>query len=386
LNVNVVEGQTTEPSGSGGRGRPEGRSTFDVSPPSCPTQARTTIMLTFARRVVRPLIRRLLVAGVTLLGITMVTFFCIRALPGEVGEGLGEVAAGRLDAQEIERRRRLCDLDRPLSAQYLAWLGRSIRLDFDRSWITHRPVGEMIRDAVPRSLQVMIPAILLWYLVGVPLGVFLALRRRAVSARFLVTGLFAVYSLPGFFMGTLLIVLLANPDNLAWFPAGGLSGDSAPIYSGLTWLVSTGDGWRWLGDRALHLVLPVACMVYASAAYLAEQTRVSTLEGLAQPWVRSARMKGLSEFAVVTRHVLRNALIPIITLAALALPAAFTGSVFLEKIFSIEGVGWLLVRAVEEHDHPVVMAVTTIAAALTLLGMLVSDLLYSIADPRIRFQ
>jgi peptide/nickel transport system permease protein len=127
-------------------------------------------------------------------------------------------------------------------------------------------------------------------------------------------------------------------------------------------------------------------MTYATAAYLAEQTRASVLENLDAPWVNTARMKGLGERAVLVRHVLRNALIPVVTVSALALPAVFTGSVFLEKIFSIEGIGWTLVQAVEERDHPVVMAITTVAAGLTLAGLTLADLLYAAVDPRIRFE
>ena len=338
----------------------------------------------------RPLLgylgRRLAVLIVTLLGVTLLTFAGTRLLPGEVGEGMTQERTRAGSATEREERRQLYALDQPLVVQYGHWLKRSVCLDFDRSWITHRPVGAMLREAAPRSLQVMIPAVLLWYLLGVPLGVFLAVKHRTLQARLVTVGLFALYSLPGFFVGTLLIVLLANPEHLAWFPAGGLSGDRAPVFQSAVWLVTTQEGWSFLVDRSWHLVLPVACMVYATVAYLAEQTRVSMLDSLAQPWIRTARAKGLPERLVVGKHALRHALIPVITLSALALPAAFTGSVFLEKIFSIEGIGWTLVQAVEERDHPVVMAIATLAAALTLIGLTLADLLYVAVDPRIEFR
>ncbi|MBN2491054.1 MAG: ABC transporter permease [Planctomycetes bacterium] len=327
----------------------------------------------------RYLIKRTGVLVATLLGITMLTFVCVRLLPGEVAAGDDRAA----DAAETRAaKRRLHALDRPLAVQYAQWLGRSVRLDFGHSWVTRRPVGETLREAAPRSLQVMIPAMVLWYLLGIPLGVFLALRHRTAAARLATAGLFALYSVPGFVAGTLLIVWLANPDQVAWFPASGLQSDTLADTAG-SGLRAT---WRFLLDRVWHLALPVACMVYATTAYLAEQTRVSMLDSLSAPWVRTARSKGLSEFRVVTRHALRNAAIPLVTLAALALPAAFTGSVFIERIFSIQGIGWALVQAVEERDHPVVMAITTIAAGLTLLGILLSDLLYTAVDPRIELR
>lgn len=336
--------------------------------------------------MIRHLLKRLLILAVTLLGITVLTFFCTRALPGEVGEGLEEESRSPVGKERIEARRRLYALDQPVHLQYWTWLKRSARLDFGRSWITHRPVGEILEDAIPRSLQVMVPSILLWYGLGIPLGVFLALRRRRLATRVATSGLFALYSLPGFFVGTLLIVLLSNPECLAWFPSAGLQGDQATDFVGPAWLFTTGEGWDFLLDRAWHLVLPVACMTYATAIYLAEQTRVGLVESLGAPWIRTARAKGLTEMRVVLKHALRHAFIPLATLAALALPAAFTGSVFLEKIFSIEGVGWTFVQAVGERDHPVVMAVTTLAAALTLLGILLSDMLVAALDPRIEFR
>lgn len=337
-------------------------------------------------RITRRLLRRAVVLIVTLVGITMLTFAGVRMLPGEVGEGLERGRHRPESAREVEGRRELYALDRPLPEQYWNWLRRSVLLDFGRSWITRRPVSEILLEAAPRSLQVMAPSILLWYLIGVPLGAWLALRRRRLRARAATAGLFALYSLPGFFVGTLLIVLFANGEQLNWFPAGGLSGDDAPAYQGLFWLFTTEGGRQFLADRLWHLVLPVVCMTYATAAYLAEQTRASVLDSMDAPWVNTARMKGLGETAVVARHVMRNAFIPIVTVSALALPAAFTGSVFLEKIFSIEGIGWTLVQAVGERDHPVVMAVTTVAAGLTLLGLTLSDMCYAVVDPRIRFE
>jgi len=336
--------------------------------------------------MIRHIFKRLLILVVTLLGITALTFFCIRALPGEVGEGLESEGRTESSGEEVDHRRRLYALDQPIPLQYWTWLTHCARLDFGHSWISSRPVGEMLRDAVPRSLQVMIPSILLWYGLGIPLGVFLALRRRSMLARMTTAGLLALYSLPGFFLGTLLIVTFASPEWFCWFPSSGLQGDLVAEYAGFGWMFSTSEGWSFLVDRVWHLVLPVVCMVVATTAYLAEQTRVSMLESLGKPWIRTARAKGLSEVRVVVRHALRHALIPLVMLAALALPAAFTGSVFLEKIFSIEGVGWTFIQAVGERDHPVVMAVTTMAAALTLLGVLFSDVLAAMVDPRIEFR
>ena len=182
------------------------------------------------------------------------------------------------------------------------------------------------------------------------------------------------------------MVFFANPDFFAWFPATGLSSDDAASYGGWNWLLATVDGRAFFVDRLMHLVLPVTCIAYPGIAYIAEQTRASMTDSLRAPWIEAARARGLSERRVVFGHALRHASVPIVVLFGLALPTAFSGSVFLERVFSIEGVGWTFVQAVSERDMPVVAAIATVVAALTLLGLVVADLSRAALDPRVSFR
>lgn len=318
---------------------------------------------------------RLAMMLITLFGVTLLTFAMTRALPAPERDLAGDLAGVAAPP--------LVDANASLFAQYAAWVGRTIRFDFGASWASKRRVSDVLGDAVPRSLQIMIPGIALCYLIGVPLGVVLAWRRRRRGARVTVAALFALYSVPGFFMATLMIVFLTNPDHVDWFPASGLSSDDAPVFGGWGWMLGTKAGLGFLGDRLWHLVLPVTCVVYGGVAYLAEQTRTKMEACLAEDWVHTARAIGVSERRIVFRHALRNAAIPLVVLLGIALPMAFSGSVFLERVFSIEGVGWTLVQAVTQRDVPVVMAIATLVTALTLIGFFLADLLRVAVDPRV---
>ncbi len=333
----------------------------------------------------RRIARRLAIGGATLFGITVVVFVATRALP--------DVDAGALDPTRVgatdEERAAIAaarGLDEPWLTQYGAWIGSALRLDFGRSWTSERRVGDILTDVVPRTLQITIPAIALCYLLGVPLGVLLALRRRSALARAATVAIVGAICVPGFVAATLSIVFFANPDFFAWFPATGLSGDDTAPYGGLAWLATSADGRAFALDRLRHLVLPVTCMALPGVAYIAEQTRVSMATSLEQPWIEAARARGLGERRVVFGYALRDAAVPIVVLLGLALPTAFSGSVFLERVFSIEGVGWTFVQAVGERDLPVVGAIATVVAALTLIGLVVADLSRAALDPRVTFR
>ena len=261
-------------------------------------------------------------------------------------------------------------------AQYPRWLGRILTLDFGTSFSDHRPVGEKVREAFAVTVTFQVIVIFLVYLIAVPLGIFSAVKKGSLSDRFVTGVLFVLYSLPSFWVAYMLILLFGKGSLADVFPIQGLNTLGAENWG----------FWARLGDRLLHMVLPVACMAYGSLAVLSRYARSGMIEVVRQDYIRTARAKGLSGKAVILRHALRNGLIPIITLVGGILPALISGSVIIETIFNIPGMGRLGFHAVLERDYPVVMAIALFSAVLVLAGMLLSDLLYAVADPRIRYR
>lgn len=275
----------------------------------------------------------------------------------------------------IAETRALYGLDRPLHEQYLSWVRRVVTLDFGRSLQDQRPVWEKLRERIPVTLQLSGLALLLAYLISIPLGIYSATHQYSRTDQATTFLIFALYSLPNFWIATLAIVYLGGGDFLDVFPVFGLQSTGA-------------ENWTWLqqvADRAWHLILPVTCMTYYTLAVLSRYMRSSMLEVIRQDYIRTARAKGLSERIVVYRHALRNSLIPIVTLMADMLPALIGGSIVIETIFTIPGMGQMTWEAVLARDYPVVMAVFTISAFLTLAGILIADILYTFLDPRISY-
>ncbi|MFA6110611.1 MAG: ABC transporter permease [Candidatus Latescibacterota bacterium] len=253
---------------------------------------------------------------------------------------------------------------------------RAITLNLGRSFKDQQPVVRHLLERLPVTLEINAIGLLLAYLIGVPLGVLLAARQDTWLDRTATAGTFVLWSMPSFWVGMLLIMFLCNQEFLYWFPASGIrSLEAAPEWG---W-------WRSLTDHAHHLVLPVLASSYASFAGISRYMRTSMLENLRLDYVRTARAKGLGERAVLLRHVLRNSLIPIVTLMAGLLPGMIAGSVFIETIFTIPGMGFLAFQSVIGRDYPMAMAIFTIGAALSLLGILVADVLLKVVDPRIDF-
>ncbi|MCB9764834.1 MAG: ABC transporter permease subunit [Alphaproteobacteria bacterium] len=262
----------------------------------------------------------------------------------------------------------------PVWKRYLKWLVRIVTFDFDRSFVDDRPVIDKIAEALPITLGLNVIAITIIYVVSIPLGVLAAVKRGSTFDHVSSVVLFILYSVPNFWLATLLIMFFSSKLQWDILPSVGLISDNADDLSYL----------QWLWDGALHMVLPITVMVYAGFASLSRYTRVSLLETIGADYVRTARAKGLSETVVVLKHAFRNSLITIVTLVANLLPALIGGSVIVEYIFSIDGMGKLGFDAILTRDYPVIMAITTFSAFLTLLGILVSDLLYSVVDPRVR--
>lgn len=326
------------------------------------------------------LAKRLLQMIPTLLGITFITFCIIQLAPGNPAmlklqmASQGEMADTAYAKQIIEQTKKLYGLDKPLPVQYLLWIKRVVTLDFGTSFKDHRKVIDKIAERLPVTIQINVLSILLVYLIAIPFGVYSATHPDTVMDKTLTLFFFFLYSLPNFWVAVLLIMLFGGGDFWDIFPIYGISSINAE-----NWPL-----WRQILDRLYHLVLPVACLTYGGFAYLSRLTRAELLEVIREDYVRTARAKGLSERVVILKHAFRNALLPIVTLLAFLLPAMFGGSVIIESIFSIPGMGQLGFEAVLSRDYPVIMAITTISALLTLVGLLLSDILYAVLDPRIQ--
>jgi peptide/nickel transport system permease protein len=326
------------------------------------------------------IVRRLLAMIPTMFGITVITFLIIQLAPGNPAEMKIRMARGgeanpQFTAQVIEQTKKLYGLDKPIHVRYGIWLKQVVTFNFGDSYKDHRPVRDKILERAPVSLQISFISLLLVYLIAVPLGVFSAVKQDSFADRALTLVLFVLYSLPSFWTAMMLITFLGGGEFLDWFPIYGLSSEGAQRLA----------LWPWLGDRVHHLVLPVFCLTYESLAYVSRQMRGSMLEVIRQDYIRTARAKGLAEKTVVLKHALRNSLIPIVTMLAVLLPALIGGSVIVESIFSVPGMGQLSFEAILSRDYPVIMGVTTMAAILTLIGILVADVAYTLVDPRITF-
>ena len=317
----------------------------------------------------------------TMFGITLITFIIIQLAPGSPAElkiRVGQTGAlGEQYTKEvIEQTRKLYGLDKPIHIRYLIWLKQVITLNFGESYKDHRPVIKIILERIPVSLQLSLTSIFLVYLFAVPIGVFSAVKKGSISDRLITIILFILYSLPNFWVAMLLILFLGGGQFFRWFPVYGLNSEGADAL----------NIWRWFLDRLWHLVLPVSCLTYAGLAFISRQQRAAMLEVIRQDYIRTARAKGLSEKLVIFKHAMRNSLIPIVTLAAALFPAMLGGSVIIESIFSIPGMGKLGFDAILARDYPIIMADATISAFLTLIGILIADITYTIVDPRISFE
>jgi len=324
-------------------------------------------------------VKRLLLIIPTLLGISVVSFLIIHLAPGDPASlKLGEDQIGNqlLPEQIIRETRALYGLDQPLPVQYVRWLKRIVTLDFGESLRDHRPVMEKLKERIPVSIMLSGISLVFAYLLSIPLGIYSATHQNKPVERVTSVVLFGLYSLPNFWVATMAIVYLGGGDFWDVFPVYGLQSSGSQNWP---W-------WHRLQDQAMHLVLPVTCMTYYTLAVLSRYMRTGMLETIRQDYIRTARAKGVSARLVVYRHALRNSLIPIITLMADVLPALIGGSIVIETLFSIPGMGSLSFEAVHARDYPLLMGIFTVSALLTLVGVLISDFLYTIVDPRIAYE
>src|SRR5437899_9854728 len=318
-------------------------------------------------------LRRLLLALPLLLGITFVSFTVIHLAPGEPAEIQTGDLSIQSDAQARQLLREMYDLDKPLHVQYGAWLPRLRRLDFGKSFSPDgRPVLQKIGERLPVTLLLNIIEMLIIVALAVPIGVLSATRQYSLFDKVTTIFVFVGFATPDFWLALLLMFLFGV--QLGWLPISGLRS--------LNWeyLPFWQQQWDFIG----HLILPIVVATFGGLAGFSRYMRQSMLEVVRQDYVQTARAKGLSERTVIGKHALRNALLPVVTVLGLSLPGLIGGSVIIESIFAIPGMGQLMVQAVFERDYPVIMGNLVIVATLTLVANLIADLTYSLVDPRIR--
>jgi len=316
--------------------------------------------------------KRLLMMIPLLIGITLISFVVIHLAPGEPTD-LQTDLNPQATAEMQERLRAQYGLDQPLHVQYGQWLGRLLQLDFGESFaLDHRPVFDKVTERLPITILINVLSIVLILVVAVPIGVLSATRRNSLFDKGTTVFVFIGFAMPSFWLALLLMDYLGV--RLGLFPIAGIRS------LGHEYLGFFGRIW----DIAQHLILPVFVSAFGGLAGFSRYMRSNMLEVVRQDYILTARAKGLSENAVIYRHALRNAMLPVITILGLSVPGLIGGSVIFETIFAIPGMGKLFYDGVMMRDYPLIMGVLVIGAVLTLLGNLIADVSYALADPRIR--
>jgi peptide/nickel transport system permease protein len=309
--------------------------------------------------------RRLIIAIPVLFGVTVFSFFIVNLAPGNPVEMFISPDATQAD---IELKKEALGLNDPIYVQYMRWMQNLLQGDFGYSFATYAPVSEMVASRVLPTLLLMGSALLIAYLIAIPIGVLSATRQYS-WIDYLTTGFsFMGISIPNFFLGLGLIYIFSV--KLQLLPTGGMN-------------TLGGDGS--FGDTLKHMILPAIVLATGIAGSMVRYVRSSMLEILGQDYLRTARSKGLREFFVVNKHAFRNALIPIITVIGMEIPLLIGGAVVTEQIFQWPGLGQLTIQSIGARDYPTLMAINFIAAITVLLSNLLADILYSVADPRIKY-
>ncbi len=326
------------------------------------------------------LIKRLLEMIPTLFGITLISFFIIHLAPGKPTDIYTELNP-KITPEAREKLNKYYGLDKPIMVQYGIWLKRIARLDFGESFSSdRRPVMEKIWDPTQPFYQrrlfvtfmINLLAMIIIFLIAIPIGISSAQRQNSLYDRVMTTIVFIGFAIPSFWLALLLMIFFGV--HLHWLPIAGLKSMNFDSLS------LPGKVW----DISRHLLLPLFVSAFGGLAGDSRFMRSSMLEVIRQDYITVARAKGLPERKVIYRHALRNALLPIITLMGLSVGGLIGGSVIFENIFSIPGMGQLFYMSVMTRDYPLVMCILTIGAVLTLLGNLLADVGYMVADPRIR--
>ena len=306
------------------------------------------------------------------LGITIISFTVMKMAPGDPTSLMTDLNPN-MNEETIARIRAHYGLDQPWHVQYLKWLRNMLVLDFGTSFSPDgRPVIDKILERIPITIFINVVSLLLILSLAIPIGVKSAVKQGSLFDRATTVFVFVGFAMPSFWLALLLMILFGV--KLEWLPISGIRS--------LNYMELSQVG-RFL-DFAKHLILPVFISTFTGLAGMSRYMRSNMLEVIRQDYITTARAKGLDERTVIFRHALRNALLPVITLLGLAIPGLIGGSVIIETIFAIPGMGQLFYQSVMGRDYPTVMGILVIGAVLTLLGNLIADISYSFADPRIR--
>jgi peptide/nickel transport system permease protein len=318
------------------------------------------------------LIKRVLFMIPLLLGITVICFFVMRLAPGSPTD-LQTQMNPKASAEMKERLMSMYELDKPIHVQYWSWLKKLGRGDLGTSFSSdHRPVSDKILERLPITILINFLSLLIIIAVAVPIGVLSAVHQDSLFDKVTAVFVFIGFAVPTFWLALLLMIFFGI--SLGWLPISGLRSLNYEYLS----------AWGQLVDLAKHLILPVFISAFGGLAGLSRYMRANMLEVIRQDYILTARAKGLSERQVIYKHALRNALLPAITILGLSVPGLIGGSVIFETIFAIPGMGQLFYMSVMARDYPTVMGILLIGAILTLVGNLIADVSYALADPRIR--
>ena len=308
-----------------------------------------------------------------LIGITLISFLVIHLAPGKPTD-LATQLNPKVDFEAKEKLIKLYGLDKPIYAQYFNWVKRLGKLDFGRSFVDNRPVMDKIKERLPITIFINVLALIVIFGLSIPIGIRSAVNKGSLFDKITTVIVFLGFAAPSFWLALILMSFFGV--RLGILPVSGIV---SLDFENLTFL-------QKVLDLTKHLILPVTVASIGGLAGLSRYMRQSMIGVISEDYIRTARAKGLPEGTVIYKHALRNALLPIITILGLAIPGLISGSVILETIFSIPGIGRLMVESVFTRDYNVIMAGLFISAILTLLGNLLADIGYAFVDPRIRYK
>ena len=323
------------------------------------------------------IIKRILISILILLGVSFVLYALLRCMPTDFVEQkiLNLYQAGATTSDEfIEQMYKTYGLDGTIIEGYFKWLGSALHLDFGKSFINQRPVLSEIfdKDRMGTSFFVAAVATVFEFLIAIPLGITAATHQYSLRDYVITILVLIGISLPSFFFGQVLKDLFAN--KLGWFPVSGMK------TAGITY----DSAWEAFVDYARHMFIPILTVVILSIGARMRMTRTNMLEVLNSDYIRTARAKGLSEKRVIYKHAFRNTMIPLVTSLAGLIPSLFSGAMITETVFDLEGIGKYALNAMTQGDIPVIMTYNMFLAALSVMGILLSDLMYAVVDPRVK--
>jgi peptide/nickel transport system permease protein len=322
----------------------------------------------------RYILRRLLIAVVIIFGVSVVTFTFANLAPGDPVQAMAKPGSDVRPA-DLERLKEALGLNRPMHERYISWATQLLQGNFGVSFISSQPISRMLADRIPNTLKLMGTALLVSFFLGIALGIFSAFRQGTRIDNVLTTIVFAGISLPSYLIALLAVLVFAVlPYSLAGIkllPATGIQDPTskAPPFLDFLW----------------HLILPASVLAFGGTATFLRYTRASVLEVMRQDHVTTARSKGISERRVQIRHILRNALLPVVTVLGLSLPSLITGALFVETLFTWPGVGSLAIQATQQRDYPLILAVGIVTSVTIIFSNLLTDIAYAFVDPRIRY-